>query len=98
MSDLLGRAKRERLSDLFERALALPPEGQAAFVEEACGCDAELYAELTSLLASPAVPPDFLERMPQQLLEAALGALSEESLPAGRVVGHYAILDSLGGG
>jgi serine/threonine protein kinase/Flp pilus assembly protein TadD len=98
MSGVRGRAERERLGDLFERALAVPPERQAAFIEEASGGDAELHAELTSLLASHAAAPNFLERMGEELLPAALGALSEENLPAGRVVGHYEILERLGGG
>jgi serine/threonine protein kinase/tetratricopeptide (TPR) repeat protein len=98
MSGVRGWAERERLGDLFERALAVPPERQAVFIEEACGGDAELHAELTSLLASHAAAPNFLERMGEELLPAALGALSEENLPAGRMVGHYEILERLGGG
>ena len=41
---------QERVSELFGRAVRLPVEEQAAFLDEACGDDAELRAEVASLL------------------------------------------------
>ena len=42
---------RERVWDLFDRAAALPPGERAPFLEGACAGDAELRAEVESLLA-----------------------------------------------
>lgn len=97
MSDVRRRERRERLGELFERAIGLPAEEQAAYVEEACGDDEALRAELAGLLASHAAVPDFLEGMGARILPAAFGA-PEEALPAGLVAGRYAVLERLGGG
>src|SRR5262245_50274029 len=43
--------RRERVWDLFDRAAALPPDERAAFLDGACGGDAEIRAEVESLLA-----------------------------------------------
>ena len=63
MTDGTGPAGRDWLGELFERALALPPEERAAFLEEECGGEEDLHAELTSLLASHDAAPNFLERI-----------------------------------
>jgi tetratricopeptide (TPR) repeat protein len=95
-----GRARSDRdwLGELFERAIAQDPRERAAFLEAECGGDEDLRTELTSLLASHAAAPRYLERLERRLLPAALDAFSDEVLPAGRVVGHYEILERLGGG
>jgi eukaryotic-like serine/threonine-protein kinase len=87
----------ERLGELFERALPLAPEARAAFLEQA-GCGAAELHELTSLLASGDAAPAYLERLAVQVLPAALDAVSDQGLPRDRVVGHYEILEKLGGG
>jgi len=96
MSDLRGRATRDRLGELFERALALVPQERAAFLEVACADDADLLAELTSLLASHA--PGLLERLGEELLPPALGAFSMDAARVGRTLGRYEIIERLGGG
>jgi eukaryotic-like serine/threonine-protein kinase len=96
MSEARGRAARDRLGELFERALALAPRERAAFLEAACDGDADLHAELSSLLASHA--PDFLERLGEELLPSALDAFSEEATRIGRVPGRYEMIGHLGGG
>jgi eukaryotic-like serine/threonine-protein kinase len=96
MSDARGRAARDRLGELFERALALAPRERAAFLEAACDDDADLHAELTSLLASHA--PGFLERLGEELLPAAMRAFPEEAGRIGRVDGRYEVIERLGGG
>jgi tetratricopeptide (TPR) repeat protein/TolB-like protein len=92
------RTDGDRLGELFERALALSAEERAAFLDEACAGDALLRGELSSLLASHAVEPGFLERLGEHLLPEMLGALPADALPVGRVVGRYEILERLGGG
>jgi serine/threonine protein kinase/tetratricopeptide (TPR) repeat protein len=91
-------ADRERLGELFERALGLEPRERSAFLEAECGDDEALRAELDSLLASHAAAPAFLEHLGARLLPTVLGTLSAE-LPAGRrVAGRYEIVERLGGG
>lgn len=94
----VGQAERERLGELFERAVAIPPGGRAAFLEAACGGDTGLYEELTSLLASHAEAPDFLSQIESVLLPAVIGALSDPVLATGMTIGHYEIIESLGSG
>jgi serine/threonine protein kinase/tetratricopeptide (TPR) repeat protein len=98
MTDGRGPADRERLGDLFERALALPSEERATFVERECEDDA-MQSELASLLASHDTAPDYLERLGAEILPAVLGALPEADEPSpGRKVGRYEVLARIGAG
>lgn len=92
-----GEAGRERLGELFERALALEPDERAAFLEAACD-DRGLRAELISLLASHATAPAFLERLAAHLLPDVLETLSVGVASGQRVAGRYEIVERLGGG
>ena len=42
--------RMRRANELYKQALERPPEERAAFLAEACGDDAELQAEVDSLL------------------------------------------------
>jgi eukaryotic-like serine/threonine-protein kinase len=88
---------RDRLSELFERALAIAPHDRDDFVEGACGDDHELRAELTSLLASHAAAPDYLDRLAGRVLAPALLSWSDPA-PPGAIVGRYRIDERLGSG
>ena len=91
-------AGRERLGELFERALALPSAERVAFIERECDDDA-LRTELASLLASHDTAPDYLERLAAGVLPAALGALRQHGdLPAEHSVGRYEVLARIGSG
>jgi eukaryotic-like serine/threonine-protein kinase len=90
--------RQRRLVELFEAAIDLPPGERAAYVASASGGDDEIQAELTSLLASHAVAPDFLEEMSGEILPAAFGTDPEEYLGAGDSVGRYRIIGPLGRG
>jgi TolB-like protein/Flp pilus assembly protein TadD len=98
VTDARSEQDRERLGELFERAAALSPDRRAAMLDAACGDDARLRAELTSLLASHAEAPDFLERMGAAVLPPALDALAEETLSVDGVIGRYEIVGRLGEG
>ncbi|HUG40168.1 MAG TPA: hypothetical protein VMM12_06780, partial [Longimicrobiales bacterium] len=89
---------RRRLAELFERAIGLPAEERAGFVEEACGGDAGLQAELAALLDFHAAAPTYLDDLAGRVLPAALEALPEEAPFVGRTVGRYEILERIGGG
>jgi len=96
-----GREERpgwERLTELFEAALRLPAEERPAYVEEVCGDDVELRTELTSLLASHSVAPNFLESIGAEILPSAFGADPGEAPLSGQVLGRYAIIEPLGKG
>ena len=97
MIDGHGRADRQRLGELFERALTLPRAARAAFVERER--DDALRAELASLLDSHDAAPDYLDRLGSEVLPVALGGLlADDALPGGRAVGRYEILERIGGG
>lgn len=91
-------ADSRRLGELFERALQLPTDARSAFIDDACGADAVLRTELASLLNSHQAAPDYLDSLAGQVLPAALQALPHEVLSPGDVVGHFEILDWIGGG
>ena len=48
----------DRVQELFDQAVGLPPSQRAAFLEAACADDPDLRAEVESLLASDADFPD----------------------------------------
>src|SRR5262245_57649049 len=48
----------DRVQELFDQALALPPEQRGAFLEAACANDPALRAEVESLLACDAGFPE----------------------------------------
>ena len=59
-------AGRERVQELFEKALELPLEKRASFLTEACGDDAGLLAEVESLLDHDAKAGSDFMRPPEQ--------------------------------
>ena len=96
----------ERLAELLEKAMALPPDERAAFVDEQTAGSPELRAELRSLLAASRGADDYMSRLRFEILGNDLsGALGDpaslEGAPdpwIGRIVSHYEILDRIGGG
>jgi len=74
---------------VFHDALERPAEVRPAYVAEACGADAELRAEVASLLRSAEEGTAFLETPPE-------GAALPDPPPAR--IGPYRVLDELGRG
>lgn len=95
--DLWDRADR-----IFDEALDLPPGERAAFLDRACGGDAELFALVSRLLASAedatsGVKPGGALQGP--LWNELQGELAREDEPgAGTLVGRYRIVRELGRG
>ncbi len=84
-----------RLRELFEAAIALPPEQRASFAAAACGEDLALRDELEALLACDDEASD--------PLAASVAATAASHFDAatpwlGRRVGHYRILSEIGRG
>jgi serine/threonine protein kinase/WD40 repeat protein len=93
----------ERTKQILEEALRVSAEERSKFLDAACGGDQELRAEVESLIASheqagsqflAAAAPDILD------LTSSTSPSSTSPSPAQRnkVVGHYRILEKLGGG
>ena len=85
----------ERLRDLFDAAIALPPAKRAEFLDRSCRHDALLRAEVERLLASETTQDD-------EALSARAAAAATEFVASapwiGRRVGSYRILRELGSG
>ncbi|MGD2069753.1 MAG: serine/threonine-protein kinase [Gemmatimonadota bacterium] len=85
----------DRLERLYERALALPVGEREAFLDEACGGDPELRAELVSLLAHGAGADSFMEDV-GRLVEPSIEGPPEELVEA--LADRYVIERELGAG
>ncbi|MEM7356288.1 MAG: serine/threonine-protein kinase, partial [Acidobacteriota bacterium] len=82
-----------RVKELFDQALERDPKERAAFLEQACGDDAEIRREVESLLASDAEGATLLDRPVAEVL----GELIPR--PAtGRLFGAYRTVREIGRG
>jgi eukaryotic-like serine/threonine-protein kinase len=89
-------APRDRISDLYHRALECMPDERGAFLEEACAGDAALRGEVESLLRYESDSARFLETPAVALGD--LGRAPDRSQMTGRQLGPYAIVAPLGAG
>ncbi len=83
-------------SGIFKAAVKLPPDRRAAYLEEACGSDAELRGEIESLLHAHDTSGSFLENVPA-------GPDPTEDYPPiaerpGTVIGPYKLMEQIGEG
>jgi hypothetical protein len=85
-----------RVREIFEAALQHHPSQRAAFLDKACGDNAALRGEVTSLLDAHDGAADFIEA-PVYEVAADLLADDPESL-AGRALGPYIIRHEIGRG
>ena len=88
---------RDRISDLYHRALERAPEGRSAFLEDACAGDAALRREVESLLEYEAVSVRFLET-PAVVAAGDRARTPDGSQLIGRQLGPYTIVAPLGAG
>ena len=83
-------------SGIFKAAVKLPPERRAAYLDQACGSDAELRAEIESLLHAHDTACSFLEDVP------AGPEPTEDYQPIaerpGTVIGPYRLMEQIGEG
>jgi len=92
----MDRNRWDRMQALFEAALALPPEGRAAFLDDACAGDAEFRQEVEALVASAGGAGTLIQGI---ISDAAAEATAEHAPDVtGRRVGPYRILRTLGRG
>ncbi|MCP4249284.1 MAG: serine/threonine protein kinase [bacterium] len=85
----------QTVKDVFHAALERGPEERTAFVDDACGGDSELRAEVTRLLDRHNSQDGFLETLPR--LSEAVGEPGSGLACPGRI-GAYALLSVLGEG
>ena len=87
----------QQVERLYHAALERPPSERVAFLDEVCAGDADLRAEVDSLLAAGARGDAFLQA---SALEVTARALAAElpRLAIGQRVGAYEILAPLGAG
>jgi tetratricopeptide (TPR) repeat protein len=98
--------ERDRLGTLLERALGLPPEARAAFLDEVAGEDPGLFEELRSLVAASESSTGYFEelagRVVPPVVAAAAGAPGGVApggdVAIGQTVSHYEILQHVADG
>ena len=93
----MDRARWERVQALFHEAADLPQSEQRAFLENACGPDDELLADVTAMLAEDARNASLLD---QDLAHVARNLLDETRGPEPALpdFGPYHIKHALGEG
>ena len=87
----------ERVEAWLADALELPPGARPAFLEQACGSEGALRAEVEDLIRQHEEEPDFLERpVPSLLADLDPHESRDDAPPA--AIGPYRILRPLGRG
>jgi pimeloyl-ACP methyl ester carboxylesterase len=90
----IGAARRQRIEELFDRAIELPPDDRPALLSGACGSDPDLRREVESLLA-------YAERsgLTARLAAAVAGARTgSPALGPGQKLSQYEVVEKLGSG
>jgi len=92
----------ERLSALFQQALAVPPEKRAEFVRHVCGDDTVLRRELGSLLDAERSAAKYFDDLADVVVSPAYAALADAATAGprweGRRVGAYRLVREIGRG
>lgn len=83
------------LNQIFDKAVELPPDERAAYLNEVCGDDLELRREAEDLLRADEHAEHQLDR---SVIEAAERLKSAQPTLVGRYVGPYKIVREIGSG
>ncbi len=92
---MISPEQYKKAEELFTQALTLTQAQRRAFLTSACISDPDLRAEVESLLAAHEQPGQFIDTPP---IKAAAEVLTEIDPQAGRMIGHYRIINLLGKG
>ncbi len=87
-----------QIEDVFDQATRCDPKSRPAFLEQACGTDAELRREVESLLASLDESAPFLESAVQSAAEAYLETQAARPVATDTCLDHYRVIRMLGAG
>jgi serine/threonine-protein kinase len=90
----------QQVRRIFEDAVEQPSAERLAFLDAACGADAELRREVEALLAACDTADDFLAAPPRQLATEVLAAqpFARSTLNPGQKLDHYEVVSLLGKG
>jgi serine/threonine protein kinase/tetratricopeptide (TPR) repeat protein len=99
-------AQQRSLKEIFLDALVVPPSDRAAWLDAACGHDAELRRRAELMLAAHVEPQSLIDQLARAdpPLNAATGAIAPrdddhvEPEKAGTVIGPYKLLQQIGEG
>ena len=89
--------KWQKVREIFDSALRRKPEERRRFVNEACGDDKILLAEVESLLSSLGSADSFMET-PAVAKVADVIEAETKKLERGKCFGHYEIIQQIGAG
>ena len=92
-----------RIAPLLARALELPPEARAQFLDSACGTDTVLRAEVEDLLRADSEAEEFLAAPVNLSLlgrdgDGEAGTPAPDGGAAGSVIGAYTVVREIGRG
>jgi len=88
----------QRVEDLYQQAMVLEPGDRLSWLEDACGADEELRAEVESLLRAAQAAGSFLEAPAFAGRQLGELGLSGPDLPAGTDLGAFRLERLLGRG
>jgi serine/threonine protein kinase len=90
----------QTVEELFHATLEQPTADRRAFLDEACGSDVDLYAEIASLLAALEAPEAFRELAASELTRQWIGETTPEpsALSYPERLGPYRLIGVLGEG
>jgi eukaryotic-like serine/threonine-protein kinase len=88
----------QRICQLFDEALELPPEQRAAFLDDTCGDDVALRAEVEKFLAGMEPAEDYLARPAMDVAAEILAQQQQNPSVLGQQISHYQIIALLGAG
>src|SRR5689334_5852905 len=86
-----------RVREILHKALELPPGQRAGYLDQACGGDAGLRAEVESLIAA-ADRSAFLDRPAVGTVTAAALSAPAGGLEPGQAIAHYQVVEKIGQG
>jgi serine/threonine protein kinase len=87
----------QKVREVFDSALRQKPEERRRFVDEVCGEDKTLLAEVESLLLSLGSAESFMET-PAVAKVAGVIEAENRHLEKGQTFGHYEIVEQIGEG
>lgn len=93
----MSSAQLQRLKEIFHSAQQLRPNERSNFLDQACGDDTELRAEIDALLKSDQAADGFMVDPPAQLAAEVFGQV-ETSSAVGRTIGRYKLIERIGAG
>jgi hypothetical protein len=93
----MADAQWQKVREIFDSALRRRPDERRRFVNEVCGEDKTLLAEVESLLSSHDGAESFMET-PAVAEVAHMIEIGTKKLEAGKRFGHYEIIKQIGAG